>query len=251
MTKEEFNETEKLYHYTTFESGLKIIASKKLLFGKLKDMNDINESYRGIFYEEGISEDDVKKELSKYRQCSLTMDSTTRKGFNISAMWGHYAEKGYGICLVFDKKKILSTLTADIHHNKINYDDSYDKNIVVDNQDIKKFFEENTDPLFFTKTSDWSYEQEYRILKKTEEDTPTYLDVNNSIMAIILYSAKDIDRDKPIIGSINYDIISRVAPNISILEYGYGLENIVLIENEDGVPTDWLAETFEIDTTPL
>lgn len=128
MTPEEFNKTEKLYHYTTFESGLKIIASKKLLFGKLKDMNDINESYRGIFYEEGISEDDVKKELSKYRQCSLTMDSPC-SGYYIPAMWGHYAEKGNGICLVFDKKKILSTLTADIHHNNINYDDDYDSNM--------------------------------------------------------------------------------------------------------------------------
>ena len=41
-----FAETEKLYHYTSFESAIKILASHRLRYSQLKGLNDINESYR-------------------------------------------------------------------------------------------------------------------------------------------------------------------------------------------------------------
>ena len=38
--------SEYLFHYTSMDKAIKIIASNTLLFGKLETMNDINEAYR-------------------------------------------------------------------------------------------------------------------------------------------------------------------------------------------------------------
>ena len=99
MNREEFNSVEKLYHYTSFDKALKILASNKLRFGKLSNMNDIHESYRRKMYELGVNEDDITEELGKYRQFSITRDNHPRRGFDIAAMWAHYADKGYHIFL--------------------------------------------------------------------------------------------------------------------------------------------------------
>ena len=41
--------SEYLFHYTSIDKAIKIIASNTLLFGKIETMNDINESYRCVF----------------------------------------------------------------------------------------------------------------------------------------------------------------------------------------------------------
>ena len=43
-----------IFHYTTFSSAIKIIASNNLLFGDFKNMNDISESRREVFNEVAI-----------------------------------------------------------------------------------------------------------------------------------------------------------------------------------------------------
>lgn len=104
-----FNEIEKLYHYTSLDSALKILLTESLLFSKLERMNDINESHRSLFFSFDSNEEDLKKQIESCSQISLTQDSQ-RLGFNIPAMWGHYASKGYGVCLAFDKSKIETIL---------------------------------------------------------------------------------------------------------------------------------------------
>ena len=74
-------------------------------------MNDINELYRPLaFYyhprHDNRNNDDIHKKMKedyyKYQQISLTMDGN-RMGFDIPAMWGHYAQNGNGVCLVLTK----------------------------------------------------------------------------------------------------------------------------------------------------
>ena len=48
-----------LFHYTRFDSALKIISTKILLFGNFTNMNDISESFREVFSE--IAEDELQK----------------------------------------------------------------------------------------------------------------------------------------------------------------------------------------------
>lgn len=112
-----------LFHYTTFESALKIIVSGVLKFGDFKNMNDIAEAYREVF---GMAEDSIiYKILAEYQSICLTQDNPSRRGFSIDSLWGHYAQKGSGVCLVFDKKKLKAQLKTQLGQNakmaKINY----------------------------------------------------------------------------------------------------------------------------------
>ncbi|MCR4765866.1 MAG: DUF2971 domain-containing protein [Bacteroidaceae bacterium] len=83
-----------------------------LKFGSLDGMNDINERYRPLCIPvsnetniEAFSEE-FYKQLSYVKQISLTRDIGKHYGFDIPAMWGHYAEMGEGVCFILDKKKI-------------------------------------------------------------------------------------------------------------------------------------------------
>ena len=90
-----------VYHYTSIESAKKILETKSLRFGRLNGMNDINESYRAIWYpHEAEDVDKYENAVYSYRQISLTLDKPTKRGFDIPPMWGHYAQKGAGVCIV-------------------------------------------------------------------------------------------------------------------------------------------------------
>lgn len=220
MNKEEFQKIEKLYHYTSIDSALKILFYNSLKFGELKRMNDINEAYRNVFYPQGINLEMVNEELAKYRQISLTRDNSPRRGYYIPAMWGHYAQKGMGVCLVFDKKELLSALTSDMKSGDIEYEDNYDGSILIQNQDIEVFFERYMKELFFIKTSDWSYEQEFRILTKTDSLKPLYLPLKNSIIAIIMNYAEDVDYRDKVFDSLKVKLFKQIFPKIPILDLG-------------------------------
>ena len=122
MTKEEFYKTEKLYHYTSFDTALNILMTNELWFNHLKDLNDINELYRPLFYEKISTEIEkmAKQEIDMYQQVSLTRDSC-RMGFDIPAMWGHYGNKGKGVCFIFNKEKLLNNLSSNIYHGEVEY----------------------------------------------------------------------------------------------------------------------------------
>ena len=143
MTPREFQEIEKLYHYTKFDNAIRIILSKRLKFGKLGDMNDVNEAYRRISYayRSNVKIGNVQNELKRYRQISLTMDSSNYQGFDISAMWGHYAEKGKGVCLVFDKRKLLKHLSKDMYSCKVNYRRKFKGYVHINSNNIGKSLE--------------------------------------------------------------------------------------------------------------
>lgn len=110
MEREQFLRTKRLYHYTKFQSAVKILDSMSLKFGSLDGMNDINERYRPLCIPvsnetniEAFSEE-FYKQLSYVKQISLTRDIGKHYGFDIPAMWGHYAEMGEGVCFILDKK---------------------------------------------------------------------------------------------------------------------------------------------------
>lgn len=224
---EKFLATEKVYHYTSFEAALNIIISNQLKFGELRKMNDCKEVYRRNFLPLGteITWRDVEKEKSKYKQLSFAKDNSPRCGYDIPAMWGHYADKGYGVCLVFDKSKIMSRLDGGMIGEDVTYIEEYDESISVE-EDVQGFFEKNKKEIFFKKTQDWSYEQEWRILVRSEQEE-TYLPFGNSLMAIIMNFAPDIDCGDCVFNSNNAKIFKKVAPDIPILSYGsFGKTNL-------------------------
>lgn len=130
--KDIFKNTEKLYHFTSFDTALKIIESNKLKFGRLDNMNDIHENDKLMFVDTTGQPDNtlsfevldaLHDEIYKYRQISLTMDDAKGKqGFDLHQMWGIYADKGNGVCLVFAKDELEKVFDDGIQKGKIDND---------------------------------------------------------------------------------------------------------------------------------
>ncbi len=77
-------------------------------------------------------------------------------------MWSHYADCHTGICLGFDVKKDPGFFTFPI---KVNYQDAYPK---IDISEEGKLIE-YVIALMSTKYSEWSYEEEIRIMKNSNK----------------------------------------------------------------------------------
>ncbi len=176
-----------LYHYTSFSSFLKIYYGKRLKYGCAVNMNDILEAnkrkkvgYRNQ-YPLLFSLKDV---LNSYRQISFTMDyDTLIKGCMSNAMWYHYGDKYDGVCIEFDYDKIA--FPENSVRNKVSYNYLLSDNILLPQSaetvnDVEKYVRDNMDQIFFVKTKEWEYENEYRIVCQNED----YLDVDGAIKAI-------------------------------------------------------------------
>ena len=239
---------DKLFHYTKFDSALKIIISNKLRFGRFEDMNDIAEVNRDIFA--NIPLDVVYKELGKYQSISLTIDRQSPRGFEINPLWGHYADKGKGICLVFDKAKLLDCLTRQIPneicwYNEIHYVNNFSNEIFAEGEslsDVSLSIQHDIKSIFFTKSFDWQYEQEYRLLVYSEKEES--LEFDDSLQAVILCLPK-IENIKE---TAEYTMLKKVIGEIPILHYttSFG-ENILNDENGNRLypilEVDWNVET--------
>jgi hypothetical protein len=69
-------------------------------------------------------------------------------------MWGHYADHHHGVCLEFDVR------TPDFSSaTQVNYNAAYPEFSLADDADISPFH---------TKSSDWAYEEEYRLIAQEE-----------------------------------------------------------------------------------
>lgn len=205
--KKKFNDTERLYHYTSFDNAMAIIATGKLRFSQLCSLNDINEAYRPEYIDidrtTSISDFDksfsildkgvITKAIQKFQQISLSIDSDDNCGFAISPMWGHYAQKGTGICLVFDKNKFIRKLNPD-DYSIVQYKKERDGSIIIpleNTEDCTGYINSHKREIFFTKTSDWSYEQEFRIVKMIKRKTNRYLDIKDAIIAAIINTNRE------------------------------------------------------------
>ncbi len=225
MTKEDFKSIEKLYHYTKFNTSLCILESNALLFNHLRNMNDINELYRPLFYDRLTPEIEKKAKqiIESYQQISLTRDFC-RMGFDIPAMWGHYGDKGTGVCLVFDKTKLLSNLSLDIHDDVVEYvtpNYSFSVSIKNNNDEVEPFNDQELKDFFFKKTCDWSYEQEYRLIIKGDMINRYSLPLKDSLIAVIMHDAYLEDDNHVDNLSTNYNILTKkINESIIILEYG-------------------------------
>lgn len=198
-----FLEAERLYHYTSFETACKIIETKKIKYGRLKNMNDINEAFRPGFWDTKLNVDQqsINKALNKFKQISFSIDKKNIKGFDIPMMWGHYADKGYGVCLVFDKSKI-EELTKDNRlyaRDKIIYTQR-NPYITVKVNNIDDYLWRKKKVFFFKKTKDWEHEQEFRIItRNNQEDFLSYGD--DALIAVIMCCANSQKNKNTAIGN--------------------------------------------------
>lgn len=223
MDKVEFSKMEKLYHYTNMSSLAKILEMKSLLFGKLPRMNDINERHKEVYIDHMNADtfssrvfSNISRELKHLGQISLTKDSQQRRGFDIPAMWGHYARSGNGACIVFNRKNIIERCNnIGYIYDEVEYKDSVNPIIykLDDGELVHDFLKRQSHDLFFTKTRDWSYEQEFRILRIYGNSSS--MSINGCIVAIIMYH----NTANSIFDTSRYKRIKQIAGDIPVLVY--------------------------------
>lgn len=225
-----------LYHYTTFESAVKIITSKTMLFSKIERLNDINESsgYKILFSDIDGQKEEVKRyeDLHKnLKQISFTTDKVVKKGFAIPAMWGHYASRGSGVCLVFDRVQFQSIFKRPEYYcNEVKYKEYKDLSAICYDKemypDIDDFVREYVDDIFLVKTPDWKYEQEFRLIVINSELNS--IDISNVLVGVILYNRNY----ENFINSIEYKALSTIEKDLFFLRYtttddnGYNLYDV-------------------------
>lgn len=271
--KESFEQTVKLYHFTTFDTALKIIESNRLKFGRLNNMNDIHENDKLMFADangKGIDEfpsdvlDALYDEIYKYRQISLTADSEKgdKDGFDLHQMWGLYADKGEGVCLVFDKNELEKYYDMEnIHKKRVDYDktqelESYIVSLSQMPENVPAEVKSQISKIFFHKRKEWEHEQEYRLVKRCPNMTKEeYLLLGHALKYVILSSKlrnidevryfKNLENIKEIVKKVEVARKIEKGGAIPVLVYGNGLFDYSLV-TEDGEEL-WNSEvSYEI-----
>ena len=261
--KEQFEKTEKLYHFTSFDTALKIIESNHLRYGRLNNMNDIHENDKIVLVDANNHPtdkfpsdvlDELYDEIYKYRQISLTADDKEgdKDGFDLHQMWGLYADKGEGVCLIFDKKELEKGFGSATLHDRVSYDktvDSYYISLSNTADKVSVEIREHANEIFFHKRREWEHEQEYRLLRRCPLATrEEYLFLGHALKFVILSSRlhnldevlyfKKIKNIKDKIEKTEKARNRGEVGRIPVLVYGNGLLDYALC-TEDGTEELW------------
>ena len=210
-------------------------------------MNDIAEIRKDIYGM--VSEEIIQKEMSKYHSISMTMDNASLRGFFIDPLWGHYAQKGNGACLVYNKTKLLSQLKKKygkrVLTKPIKYQSGVTNALFVDGKTKEEaigYIENNIVDILFTKSLDWKYENEFRILVKSNKHDVIFRYEQNCLLFIILCLPKANDYKE----TTEFKIFKAVQPDTPILNYTTRLGNKELLNEEGEKMCNIINEDLEL-----
>jgi len=147
-------------HAQRFVWITEVLKERKIFVPAAKDLND---PFELIFEMNSSGESPVADQLEAMMDWKTLKDkmgviSFTKSPLNL-LMWSHYAQGHKGICLKF----------------KINNKDRYSKKFKeISYSDKIKKYEDNE--IFWTKASDWSYEQEVRFISVSDCNKHVKLD---------------------------------------------------------------------------
>ena len=215
-------------------------------------MNDLNESSRQLYISisDGVIPDKFN-ERDSYKQISLTTDDLSvnpdyLRGFDILPMWGNYADKGNGVCIVL-KKGIIEKQCSDIFHSHIIYKNEYNPSMECDSSTTIM------EDFFCIKTKKWEYEQEYRIVKRT--DIPfDGIDITDAVIAII-YSSLGANRNENPQNTLDYFTLQELCNPLGIPLIYYSVPNVLINTSSlssnmariwpiEGLPKDVKIDTY-------
>lgn len=170
-------------HYTSADKAiLEILPKKRLKFNELKNSNDPWEYKRNIYARFGENILNLMGNLKKMDELNTYIDNiksicftndfpTENRCFCNRLMWAHYGDNHKGVCLVFDRDKLINLLKKSDNGlyldqpDEIIYSSTKPKSIAISgNEDIKDFVKNNSDEILFTKNEVWGYEKEFRLV---------------------------------------------------------------------------------------
>lgn len=127
LTPNVFGSNDYLCHYTSFNNLCSILSTMTLLISSYKNSNDMAELDSNIA---SILNSNKTCEIEQYiaNQCGYISFSTniwdtknniiSKFGYLIPSMWGIYADKSRGACLVLDKDILLQENAQMLSHAK-------------------------------------------------------------------------------------------------------------------------------------
>lgn len=179
----------RLYHFTSFDTFVKIWLYGKLLFGNVQKVNDLQEAHFPINTENKQHWAVMHKfrELRlNYKQISLCMDYDSYiRGCMSTQMWAYYADKSQGICIELDFTKLHfpeTCMHGIVKYKNVTNEVTLDPNVST-SKDIQKFILKNKLKMFFTKQFTCKGENEYRIVSNSDEA----LDISDAISCLYRY----------------------------------------------------------------
>ncbi len=211
------NPDDAIFHYTKKEIAMEyILNNKQLKFGFYHSTNDpheykqrltsafgcgdINES---LYFESMHLIDNTIQNTSFLSFC----DNSNNTGYKKPRMWSQYGQNHSGICLVFSKESLMTTIKNELSKNYLNYGENINykeidfKPLNIDNDNDKltvneivmNHIKKDYKNIFFQKHLDYKDEDEFRIvlIQKDENlfsQSPLDLlvDISNSLKLIIL-----------------------------------------------------------------
>lgn len=227
LTSKQVTQTNLLFHYTSLVKGLSIASGNSLRFSSITNMNDPLEYIDPSSKFNGVEITDLdrvayeielaqKKRRATLHTISLTQeidwntpeenvryqnkrDNLFDKGWARTRMWAQYADKGKGVCLVFDKEKLLkcaeSQYNGVIKTGSVNYTNDFYKikndfeiELTSEKRDFSNYYlQDDKINYLFTKNEDFRDEQEFRILLNKENNTkePFEISLEDSLLGII------------------------------------------------------------------
>ena len=244
---QKFEEMTKLYHFTSFDAACEIIESGKLRFGKMFKMNDLIESNRIVFGRvllENLSDKELfaEDEMNRYQQVSFTQDQERDGidyfGFDLHTMWGLYADKGFGTCLVFDKRCLH--LQDNDFCKEVIYRNFIPKDYQINNKSktgIRSEIWRRKEEIFFYKRKEWEYEQEFRIIRRVKnKDDDEYMDVSDALSFVIISKDETVETGESIWDGVQCYVLKHLKRRIPVLSYEYDLDGYTLYRDEYGDP---------------
>ena len=162
---------------------------------------------------------------------SFTFDTKGKRAFEIDSLWGYYAEKGNGACLAFDRNKLFKEFNRfnDFHRRgKIQYLRNFTNALFLSAKtrgEVVKEIETKYKDIFFTKSLDWTKENEYRLLTKNETLTPPFLNIEKALVAVILC----LPLQNEVEDSYEYNLLKKIT-GVPILHYHTSLGNKTLTD---------------------
>jgi len=229
--------TKYVYHYTRATTALDyILRDRTLQLSPYTATNDPKETKTWDFDLITFENRDLKpykrSELSKWLSDELKsrakvvcfsmdrpplsgehMKDIYRRGYAKARMWAQYSDKHSGVCLVFDRERLLAAINRhfgqhSLMHGNVRYADAelvrgiehHEFNIDIDLYEslgakayVSWHLQRHHRRLFFEKLVDWRDESEWRIVLLTEEATSLYLPIDDSLVAVAHGDATDPD----------------------------------------------------------
>jgi len=182
-----------------------IVHDEKYLFldNKIKGKYELSKGHIELNFKDDI---DLKEDIIDYASFEYF---SKRPPYYYPRMWAQYGDNHRGVCLIFNKKKLIKQIQEQTQHlyyykcKKVTYKDFIKKDMFF-YQNFNEFEKSNkikenicneinslSDLIYFTKDIDWRDEREYRILLWNKPENDNFNNVfvkisNESLIGVVL-----------------------------------------------------------------